>query len=371
MLLLTVTHFYEAHGGGIERVAGHINRAVQRAGDECLWAASDEDALPPDIPAIGLRCFNPTERLSGLPMPIPGPAATLALWRAVRASDAVIIHDALYATSIIAMIAARALGKPVVLIQHIAGIPFRNPLLQGAMQLANRIVTRPMLAAATQAVFISTTVRDAFSGLRTRRPPALLFNGVDTAIFHPDGGASRAAVRAALDLSSGTRLVLFAGRFVEKKGISVLRVLAGLRPDLHFLLAGRGPLAPDAWGLPNVQVMSDRSGASLAELYRAADLLLLPSVGEGYPLVVQEAMACGLPVICGEESASADPDARRWLTGVPVDLSDPDGTAARLSIAIDRMGPPDRAATADYAARAYSWRRMSAALVAFAAPSAA
>jgi hypothetical protein len=65
--------FFESHLGGIERVAGHLSRRMKAAGAKVTWAASAQDAAPNDISAISLPCVNPTEKLSGLPMPIPGP----------------------------------------------------------------------------------------------------------------------------------------------------------------------------------------------------------------------------------------------------------------------------------------------------------
>lgn len=366
MRVLSVSNFFDTHGGGLERVAGHLSREFVGAGHAAAWAASDADGLP-DNPAtlVGLRCANPTERLTGLPMPLPGPAAIGRLSDAVSASDAVVIHDALYVTSIVAMLLAKRKRKPVVLIQHIASIEFANPVLRALMQLANAIVTAPMMAAADRLVFISQTVREDLLGTPSRRTSLLLFNGVDHGVFNPDAREARKATRARWELPETAPLAIFVGRFVDKKGLSVVRALAARRPEVHFALLGKGPIDPDKWGLANVHVLGQRPQEQVADLYRAGDVLLLPSVGEGYPLVVQEAMACGLPVICGEGSARADPAAQRWLSGVHIDLAEPEASAERCATALDRLlaVPVDRAAMASYASENYDWRRMASAVL--------
>jgi glycosyltransferase involved in cell wall biosynthesis len=350
--ILTISHFYESHLGGLERVAGHLARALERQDAKVTWAASTQDA-PTDLTTLPLPCANPTEALTGLPMPLPGPRALGALWRAVGQADALVIHDALYVTSIAAMMMAKLRRRRVVLVQHIAAIPFASGAMRALMRLANTLVTQPMLSAADEIVFISATVREDLLGTPPRRPAHLLFNGVDAAIFRPDGPAVRPVPDAA-------RACLFVGRFVEKKGLSILRALARLRPDLTLLMAGDGLLRPESWGLPNVHVLGPQNASQLAALYRGADLLLLPSVGEGYPLVIQEAMACGLPVICGAPTHHADPEAARWLHGVAVDLGDAEGSAARCAEAVDgfAIAPKDREAMAAYAGQAYRWDAM-------------
>jgi len=354
MRILMVSHFYESHLGGIERVAGHLCRQMAAQGAQVTWAASAQDAAPRGIPSLSLPTVNPTEALTGLPMPIPGPRGIARMWRAVGAADAVVVHDALYVTSILAMVMAKLRRRRVVLIQHIAGIPFASRLMRGVMALANGIVTRPMLAAADEVVFISDTVRADLLGDPARRPYRLLFNGVDGAVFRRVG-------EAAQGLPEGKRRILFVGRYVEKKGLSVIRELAALRPDLTFLTAGDGPIRPAAWGLPNVHDLGPQTAQQLAALYRSAEWLVLPSVGEGYPLVIQEAMACGLPVICGQPTDRADPEAGRWLKGVPVDLAQPRAAAQACAALLDTPGLslPQRAEMAAWAAQRYSWARMA------------
>lgn len=80
-------------------------------------------------------------------------------------------------------------------------------------------------------------------------------------------------------------------------------------PGLHWTFVGWGPLSPQNWGsLPgHVEVYEDLRAEQVVPYYQSADLLVLPSGGEGFPLVVQEALACGTPVLVSAEVAAALP----------------------------------------------------------------
>lgn len=368
MRVLIATAYFESHRGGIEIVAGMLARELQRLGSEVTWVASD--ASPPPAANAGcgtsrpIRAWNLTERRLGVPLPLPGPRGVATIWREVRAADAVHLHDSLYPMNVVAMLAARWHNKPVVLTQHIAAVPYYNPLLGALMAAANALITRRMLKAADQVVFISEAVARQFAHVRFKARPLRIFNGVDTEVFRlPPAGFDRARARAALGLPPGGPLVLFVGRFVEKKGLTLIQRLAQRRTDLTFVLAGWGPIDPRAWRLPNVHVLSGLQGPSLVPLYQSSDVFVLPSTGEGLPLVLQEALACGLPAICGRETAAADPGAGALLDGVPIEGVEPEVAVAALGARIDRWladgaGPPRAAAAAErhaYVRSRYSW----------------
>ncbi|MFE1598717.1 glycosyltransferase family 4 protein [Methylobacterium sp. ID0610] len=369
MRVLIGTHYFESRRGGIEIVAGQLARQFRQRGIAVTWLASDADPSPPAAcgEAVPLPASTILERRSGLPMPLPLPAAFGRIWRAVGRADVVQLHDSLYPTNVAILIAARLRAKPVVVVQHIGAVPYRSRLLRLLMAVANRCVARPVLASADRVVFISRTSAAHFASLRLRRAPGFITNGVDAGIFRPrPRDLPRAALRRALGLPPERPIALFVGRFVEKKGLAVLERLARARPEITFAFAGRGPLDPAAWTLPNVHVRRDLAGADLARLYQASDIFVLPSCGEGLPLVVQEALACGLPVLCGAESAAADEGLSRLVTGLPVTVDDPGRTAAAFEAAlvacIARADDPAAAeARAAACATLYDWARAAAA----------
>jgi glycosyltransferase involved in cell wall biosynthesis len=260
----------------------------------------------------------------------------------------------------VAWAAARLYRRPVVVTQHVGMVPYRNPLLRALLAAANGVFGRLVLGSAAQSVFVSEVVRRYFAQfVRFRKPPLRIANGVDLAVFVPAAAERRAALRAEL-AADAAPVLLFVGRFVEKKGLHVLQRLARSLPQARWIFAGWGPLDPASWGLANVSVQRHLGREQLARLYQAADLLVLPSVGEGFPLVVQEAMACGTPVLVSKETAQACPEAAEILLS---EALEPGDAAARWSARIAALvSSPQtlgalRNRVAQFARANWSWER--------------
>ena len=133
-------------------------------------------------------------------------------------------------------------------------------------------------------------------------------NGVDTQRFRPPTPEEKAALREAYGLSRFAALVP-ARMSPEKNHLAVL-LTARLLPQVDFLLVGTGELL-GIWqktarllGLKNVRFLGRRE--DMPGLYRAADAMLLPTLGENQSLATLEAMASGLPVITTPIPAQAE-----------------------------------------------------------------
>ena len=165
---------------------------------------------------------------------------------------------------------------------------------------------------------------------------ALIENGVDTTIFRPDPVARRRA-RQSLGLPAEATIIGAVARFHPQKDHRTFVRAAGLllraRPETHFLLCGAGL----TWENHDLAVWIAEAGAvdrfhllgpryDMPDVMSAIDYFSLTSIGgEGFPNVVAEAMACGVPCIVTDVGDSA---ALVGDTGRVVPPGDPQALAA-------------------------------------------
>ena len=189
------------------------------------------------------------------------------------------------------------------------------------------------------------------------REVARVPNGIDP-VAASRALPARALARRALGVG-GEPLVLFVGRLTYQKGLDVLLKawprFRDRRPGATLLVLGQGPdrntLRQSAEAL-GIAASVDFRGIreDVGHHYAAADIFVLPSRYEGFPNVMLEAMAAGLPVIASQVSGTEDAieDGRNGLLvppGEPEALSealrrlseDPDlrerlGTEARKTV---------------------------------------
>lgn len=362
--ILLVTHYYPAHRGGIEIAAGKIAQQLLKSYPVSItWMAAGTDKAPDsseNLQCLPMKAWNITEEKWGIPYPVWHPSSLAPLWQEISRADLVFLHDYLYAGNLKAYAFAKIQKKPVIVTQHIGFVPYRNIFFRALLSGLNQTLGKVMLAHAEQTVFISHAVKDYFmEGSEFKVPPCVIPNGVDHQMFHPANEEKKQALRRALGWH-GKTVFLFAGRFVEKKGLGILKHLAAFFPSVHWAFAGSGPLDPSLRQLSNVKVFKDRSEASMAELYQAADLLVLPSRGEGLPLVVQEALACGTPVLIGSETAKAYPDAEKIFLTAPAELAEESTIKIWISKIESLLADPQSykkisAAAAPFAKEHWNW----------------
>jgi glycosyltransferase involved in cell wall biosynthesis len=172
---------------------------------------------------------------------------------------------------------------------------------------------------------------------------ALVPNALDVATWRP---RDRAAARAALGIANDIRVVAWHGRVeIDSKGLDVLLdawklCVARPYPRLLLLLVGSGrdreALHHRIASLPAGAVRWDdrwvRDRNLIWQYLSAADISVLSSRREGFPVAVVEAMACGLPVVATDISGVRDA-----LGNEPTGLVVPREDARALAAAIGRL----------------------------------
>lgn len=307
--VLIVSHHGLPHVGGVEVLVDAEIQALAAAGCEVTHVTSNllGDAQTPRYPAnvrvIRVPAWHVLERRARLAYPIFHPKLWPILWREVSRVDVVHAHGFIFLSSVAALLIAKMRKKSTRLTDHGGIMPLKNRLLNLVMQTAAKTLGRLTSRRADRLIAYNVRVLCDLEYVAGRKNKSqFLPYPTQAALFHPPTQTERAAARADLGWSDGKPRVLFVGRITADKG--VLLLLDALDP--RFELAVCGPGNPDILGplpRPGMIYLPPRPQRELVKLYRAADVLALPSVPgrEGFPLVVREALASGLKVVMSYE----------------------------------------------------------------------
>ena len=279
----------------------------------------------------------------------------LALGQAGRFSLAMLRHLALRGRRWDAVESHWLLPCGLLACAALPGLPHRAHVHGGDLFLLARLpwgdsMARVLCRSRPKLVFASTSLRDGFSALAGTSPETLGAEcriepaPFDAAVFHRRSDEERSRLQLSLGLTPPT--LLAAGRLVPIKGFDALVTALGQIPLTSrpvLVIAGEGPerarlakLAREA-GV-RMQLVGLLGQRALAERMAAADLFVHPcrtlanGRSEGMPLVVREALVCGLPVIASASGGLGELRGEKRLT-----LVDPDEKGALVHAIVQTL----------------------------------
>ncbi len=333
--------------GGVRRHVVHLASSLEQRGWEVDLAG----------PVGVLEGLSPLDHVVDLPSRAD-PLALARSWRALRRAVAGV--DLVHAHGLKAGWLASSLRPRLPLVVTVHNLVL--PEVVGRFAPALQLLEAALLTRADVVIAVSGQIGRRFSGLS---------GAGRIQVVAPTSPLSRARrpadeVRAGLGVSEGERLIVSIGRLHAQKGFDLLvEAMAELYqhwPEVRLAIVGAGPAEGElrrqvsALGLDDiVTLVGPRTGA--ADELAAADVMVLASRWEGWPLVVAEAVALGTPVVAtavggvpdmivnGVTGRLVDPGDPVALAGaIEATLADPVAARHRAFAARDRLEicyPPD------------------------------
>jgi glycosyltransferase involved in cell wall biosynthesis len=285
--------------GGAERALVQIVTRLDRARFEpfvfCI-SGEGELARPLREAGIAVVCLGAKKR-NGL-------SVVWRLSRLLAKLRPTILQTFLFHANIAGRLAGKAARVPLI-VSGIRVAEKRGSLRLWVDRATDRMVSRHLCVSQDVAAFSA-----ARGGLPIRKIQVIP-NGVDASVF----ADAQPADLGQFGIPPGSRTVLFVGRLDPQKGPFVLmaaaRELLPRHGDLQVLLVGDGPLGENLRKWIAKENFSDRihltgRRSDVPSLMRAAEIFVLPSLWEGLPNVVLEAMAAGIPVVASRVEGISD-----------------------------------------------------------------
>jgi glycosyltransferase involved in cell wall biosynthesis len=353
MSKIKVIHICDKFGVGGSTIHG-VSRLL-----EWWFQRFDRDRF--DVKLYGLKSPDPASRSledQGLGMSYMGgsalnPLTLRTFLNVIRREQADVLHLHGWIAANYGRVAGRIAGVPTIMHEH--GV---DPKFPASQRMADR-----MLSPFTHtAVAVSRSVA-AFLAANRSVPASkirIVYNGAPIGDFQPPDPRKVGDAREEFGIPEGTPVIGAIGRLDTQKGITYLlqasRAVLEEMPDARFLIVGDGPkkeeLEQEAETLGlghSITFAGHRSDVPVVQ--SLLDIQAFPSLWEGAPLTIFEAMAMGMPIVSTDVDGLGEVLSHEQ-TALIVKPADPDGLARSILRLLRDRELADRLATS---AKDRSW----------------
>lgn len=298
-----IASYYPPHVGGLEVVARQVATGLVGRGHDVTVVTSAcpgpaGRTIEDGVVVRRVGAANWLERL-GVPFPLFAPSLLWHVWRTVRRSDVVQVHDMLYVSSWAGALLCRWTRTPYVVTQHVGTVEHPARAVRLVQALVLRTIGSLVLRGAARVLPISPVIEEWTHDRLPDVPTRVLRNGIDRDRFRPAQPGEREKVRRRFGLPADELLVLYVGRFVPKKGFDVV---CGATGDSHRLVFVGGERPTDLPESSRRLFLGALSPEDTSAVYRSCDVFVCASVGEG-PMTPMEALLSGCAVLVNDDPA--------------------------------------------------------------------
>lgn len=246
------------------------------------------------------------------------------MYRLMKSRNIQVVRAHKYSASIYGRIAAWLARVPII-ITSVHGNYHKD--LRFERHVANKLLSR----ITDRIVAMSESIRQDIIAHDHIEPSKIIVvrNGVDTELFSPAGTAG--SIRNELGLGENETIIGFVGRLVPAKGLQyLLEAFAEMKKQIagsKLLIVGSGQLMELLRGMVHEKGLKDDvvfagERSDIPQLLAVMDIFVMPSIAEGLPNALLEAMAAGKPVLVTCAGGMGEV-IQNGINGLVVPVSDP------------------------------------------------
>lgn len=222
--------------------------------------------------------------------------------RFIKKNEIDIIHTHGYKSNIYGILIAKILKKPIISTCH-------NWISDDLKTKTYYRIDKFMLPKFNEIIAVSDEIENELLRNKVQKNKiTLIFNGINISKF----SNNNRDVKSEFNISNGTKIIGTIARFTPEKGLfnflQAAKEISNSFPDVIFMFVGDGPLREDLakktveLGIREKVIFTGIRN-DMPEVYNTIDIFVLPSLKEGLPMVLLEAMAAKKPVIATKVGA--------------------------------------------------------------------